>query len=143
VAYTYLDASFQSQFQTGSGTGYNTGTVTPGLAIPGTYRTQFYGELLWKYQPWALQTAIEGRYNSRVYVNDLNKESAPSHAVFSLRGSLQQQVGKWKITEYARVDNLFDETYIGSVRVGDSNTRFYEPAPGRNWIVGVKANYAF
>lgn len=143
VAYTYLDASFQSQFQTGSGTGYNTGTVTPGLAIPGTYRTQFYGELLWKYQPWALQTAIEGRYNSRVYVNDLNKESAPSHAVFSLRGSLQQQAGKWKITEYARVDNLFDETYIGSVRVGDSNTRFYEPAPGRNWIVGVKANYAF
>jgi iron complex outermembrane receptor protein len=147
VAYTYLDASFQSQFATGTGASnagaYNAGTVTSGLAIPGTYRTQFYGELLWKYQPWALQTAIEGRYNSRVYVNDLNKESAPSFAVFSLRGSLQQQVGKWKITEYARIDNLFDEAYIGSVRIGDSNTRFYEPAPGRNWIVGVKANYAF
>ena len=90
-----------------------------------------------------MQTAIEGRYNSRVYVNDLNKESAPSYMTFSLRGSLQQLVGNWKITEYARVDNLFDETYIGSVRIGDSNTRFYEPAPGRNWIVGVKANYVF
>jgi iron complex outermembrane receptor protein len=147
VAYTYLDATFQSDFPTGTGatgTGaYNAGTVTSGLAIPGTYRNQFYGELLWKYQPWAMQTAIEGRYNSRVYVNDLNKESAPSYTTFSLRGSLQQLVGNWKITEYARVDNLFDETYIGSVRIGDSNTRFYEPAPGRNWIVGVKANYAF
>lgn len=142
LAYTYLDATFQSQFATGN-SGYNAGTVTPGLAIPGTYRNQVYGEILWKYQPWALQTAIEGRYNSRVYVNDLNKENAPSYTTFSLRGSLQQLVGNWKITEYARVDNLFDETYIGSVRVGDTNTRFYEPAPGRNWIVGVKANYAF
>jgi iron complex outermembrane receptor protein len=148
VAYTYLDATFQSAFATGANASsatalYNAGTVTPGLAIPGTYRTQFYGELLWKYQPWALQTAIEGRYNSRVFVNDMNRESAPSHAVFSLRGSLQQQLGQWKITEYARIDNLLDETYIGSVRIGDANSRFYETAPGRNWIVGVKANYMF
>lgn len=148
VAYTYLDATFQSQFDTATnvttlpGT-YNKGTVAPGFFIPGTYRNQIYAELLWKYQPWALQAAIEGRYNSRVFVNDMNRESAPSHAVFSLRGSLQQQLGQWKITEYARIDNLLDETYIGSVRIGDANTRFYEPAPGRNWIVGVKANYVF
>jgi iron complex outermembrane receptor protein len=29
------------------------------------------------------------------------------------------------------------------VRVNDGNTRFFEPAPGRNYFVGVKASYMF
>ena len=39
--------------------------------------------------------------------------------------------------------NLFDEKYVGSVRVNDANSRFYEAAPGRNWIMGVKASLSF
>jgi iron complex outermembrane receptor protein len=41
------------------------------------------------------------------------------------------------------VNNLFDRNYIGSVIVGDSNRRYYEPAPGRNWVLGVSAQYQF
>jgi iron complex outermembrane receptor protein len=147
VAYTFLDASFQSPFATGTGAtapgNYNSGTVTAGSAIPGTYRQQLYAELAYRYRPYQLETAIEGRYNSKVYINDLNKDAAPAYTIFSIRASLQQIQGKWKFTEYARVDNLFDQTYIGSVRVNDGNTRFFEPAPGRNYFVGVKASYMF
>ena len=32
---------------------------------------------------------------------------------------------------------------IGSVIVGDGNGRFYEPAPERNFIVGVNAELSF
>ncbi len=143
-AYTLLDARFDSQFATATGgNALNDGTVKVGNYIPGTYRMQFYGELAWKHAPLAFQTALEARYNSKVYVNDVNADYAPSYTVISLRASLRQKSGAWQFTEYARIDNLFDKDYIGSVRINDSNIRFYEPAPGRNYVVGVKANYAF
>jgi iron complex outermembrane receptor protein len=83
------------------------------------------------------------RYNSKTYVDDINSDIAPDYTIYSIRGSFQQKQGNWKFTEYARIDNIFDQNYIGSVRVNDTNSRFYEPAPGRNWIMGVKANYMF
>jgi iron complex outermembrane receptor protein len=42
------------------------------------------------------------------------------------------------LSEFLRVDNLFDRNYIGSVIVGDAN-RPFEPAPRRNAIVGINA----
>jgi iron complex outermembrane receptor protein len=56
---------------------------------------------------------------------------------------LDGQLRGWRLREYARVNNLFDRNYIGSVIVGDSNKRYYEPAPGRNWVLGVSAQYQF
>lgn len=132
-AYTFLDATFSEAF----------GSVQKGNYIPGTYRSQIYGEIAWKYLPQKLQVALEGRYNSRVYVSDDNSDNAPSYFIFNVRGSIQQEVGHWRLTEYVRIENIFDKDYIGSIRVNDSNSRFFEPAPGRNWIVGVKANYIF
>lgn len=132
AAYTYLDATFDS------GSNFN-----PGSSIPGTYRTQLYAEAAWKYQPMGFQTAMEMRYNSKVYANDANNASVDDYTIFSVRGHFRQKYKDWTLTEYARIDNIFDEKYVGSVRVNDTNSRFYEPAPGRNWIVGVKANYNF
>ncbi len=141
LAYTYLDATFDQTFAyTSSGSPV---TVNKGNAIPGTYKTQLYGEVAWRDQAIGLNSAVEMRHFSKAFVNDTNTDSAPAYTIFSVRASLQQQVGKWRVTEYARVDNLFDKEYIGSVRVNDSNSRFFEPAPGRNYIIGVKANYAF
>jgi iron complex outermembrane receptor protein len=63
---------------------------------------------------------------------------APGYAIVNARVQANQQlIGQlrgWRLREYARVNNLFDRTYIGSVIVGDSNKRYYEPAPGRNWV---------
>jgi iron complex outermembrane receptor protein len=139
LAYTLLDAKFETPFTTG-----NSATpVNAGNYIPGTYRSQIYAEAAWKYQPWNFQTAIEARYNSKTFINDTNTDVAPDYTFYSIRGSFQQRQGNWKFTEYARIDNIFDQSYIGSVRVNDANSRFFEPAPGRNWIMGVKANYLF
>lgn len=139
LAYTLLDAKFDTSFTTG-----NAATpVNAGNYIPGTYKSQIYAEAAWKYQPLNFQTALEARYTSKTYVNDTNTDAVPDYTIYSIRGSFQQRQGNWKFTEYARIDNIFDESYIGSVRVNDANSRFFEPAPGRNWIMGVKANYMF
>ena len=52
-----------------------------------------------------------------------------------------QHAGAWRFSEYLRVDNLTDRRYAGSVVVNDANLRFYEPAPGRNAVVGVQARF--
>jgi len=41
-----------------------------------------------------------------------------------------------------RVNNVFDRRYAGSVIVGDTNGRFFEPAPGRNWFIGASIDVA-
>lgn len=137
AAYTLLNATFDTPFTSG------TSSVAAGNKIPGTYRTQLYAEAAWKYQPLNFQTALEARYNSKTFVNDTNTDTADGYAIFNIRASLSQNINKLRVTEYVRVDNIFGHSYIGSVRVNDLNSRFYEAAPGRNWIAGVKATYAF
>lgn len=38
---------------------------------------------------------------------------------------------------FARVDNLANRRYVGSVIVNESSSRFFEPAPTRTWLFGV------
>ena len=47
------------------------------------------------------------------------------------------RLGAFELSGFGRVDNLFDKGYIGSVIVGEGNSRFFEPAPGRTWSVGA------
>ncbi len=136
AAYTLLDAKY------GDGVTIR-GADVSGNRIPGTYKTQLYAEAAYKYRPIGFSGAIEARYNSKVYVNDGNSDAAPSYTIVNLRASLQQVVGKWRVTEYARIENLLDTDYIGSVKVNDGGSRFFETSPGRNYIVGVRANYVF
>jgi iron complex outermembrane receptor protein len=54
-----------------------------------------------------------------------------------------QQDERWRLTEFVRVDNLFDKNYVGSVIVNEGNGRYYEPSPRRNMTVGFSASYRF
>lgn len=137
-SYTLLNAKFDSDF-----TGVN-GTINSGNRIPGTYNNQIYAEIAWQYEPLGFHTAFEGRHNSKVYVNDLNNDSAPSYTVFNLRAGFEQNLADWQFKEYLRVENMFDKEYIGSVRVNDyGNQRYFEPGADRNYLLGLSATYKF
>ena len=136
-SYSLLNAEFDSDFAGASG------LVVSGNKIPGTYKSQIYGEVAWKYSPLGFSTALEGRHNSNVYVNDTNTDSAPSYTIFNIRAGFEQNLANWDLKEYLRVENIGDKNYIGSVRVNDANLRFFEPAAGRNYLLGLSANYKF
>ncbi len=136
-SYSLLNASFDSDFTGASG------LVASGNKIPGTYKTQLYGEVAWKYAPLGFNSAFEGRHNSKVYVNDTNSDAAPSYTIFNLRAGLEQNFSNWNFKEFIRVENIFDKDYIGSVRINDGNSRFFEPASGRTYLLGLNANYKF
>jgi iron complex outermembrane receptor protein len=78
-----------------------------------------------------------------VAVNDQNSEFADGFSVFNAVAGLVQQGGRWRLTEFVRMDNLADRDYAGSVIVNDGNGRYYEPSPRRNMTVGVQASVQF
>jgi len=138
-AYTYLDAQFDTAYT--SQLGVN--KINSGNRIPGTYRQQLYGELAWKYPSLNFNAAFEGRYNSKVFVNDTNTDFADAYTIFNIRAGFNQDVSNWKFSEYLRVENIFDKEYIGSVKINDSNSRFFEASPTRNYLLGLNATYKF
>lgn len=140
LSYSLLNAKFDSDFTNQKTTPE---TITSGNKIPGTYKTQLYAEVAWKYQPLGFNTAFEARHNSKVYANDTNTETAPSYTIFNLRAGFEQALANWHFSEYLRVENMFDKNYIGSVRVNDGNALFFEPAAERNYLLGLSAKYKF
>jgi iron complex outermembrane receptor protein len=120
------------------------GAVLKGSRLPGVPNASLYGEFGWKDTDDRYGAALEAIANTKLYPDDANQANpAPGYAIANLRVQAQQQFGAWRVKEYARVNNLFDRGYIGSVIVGDSNRRYYEAAPGRNWVLGASMQYRF
>lgn len=139
LAYTLLNARYDDGFTTSAGT-----TVAAGNRLPGVASQTVFGELAWKHPATGFHAAVEGIARSKVYVEDTNTQNAaPGYALANLRVGVDRQYGQVKLRSFVRLDNLFDRQYIGSVIVGDTNGRFYESAPGRSWLAGVSARYAF
>jgi iron complex outermembrane receptor protein len=115
--------------------------VAAGSRIPGIPRSSAFIELAWKRNGW--EAAIEFRHTGRIAVDDRNTDYAAASNLFNLRLGARQQWARWTVREFLRVDNVADRTYVGSVIVNEGNRRFFEPAPGRTWLVGLNASYAF
>jgi iron complex outermembrane recepter protein len=141
AAWTYLRAVFQEGFGTVITTTNALVSVPAGATLPGTARNQLYGELRYRRQAWFAK--VEGLYRTRVATNDPNDEFADAFAVFNLAAGLTQRAGGWRVTEFARIDNVGDRNYVGSVIVNETNRRYYEPAPRRSMSLGIQAVLTF
>lgn len=139
VALSTLNARFVDAMTAAGG-----GTVAAGNRIPGTVSRTAFAELAWK--PAALpgfSTAVEVLHQAGMMVDDVNSDRTGGYTVFNLRAGLEQRVGGWRLRQFVRLDNVGDKRYVGSVIVNDGNKRFFEPAPGRQWMLGVSASHAF
>jgi len=135
AAYTYLSARYRDSIPASP--------IQTDNFIPGIPRRSAYVEGSWRHAPSGFMTALELRNVGKVWINDANSDAAGAYTVVNLRFGLEQTAGGWKLKEFLRVDNLGDRQYAGSVIVNESNQRFFEPAPGRNSLVGISAQFAF
>jgi iron complex outermembrane receptor protein len=120
------------------------GNVRAGSRLPGVPNANLFAELAWKDRSDHFGAALESVASSSVYAEDANAEiPAPGYAVVNLRFTAKQEAGAWRFKQFARVNNLMDRKYLGSLIVGDANKRYYEAAPGRNWMLGASAAHAF
>jgi iron complex outermembrane receptor protein len=138
-ALTYLDARFVDGFLTCSGVPCTVPelVVPAGRRIPGVPRTtaavgvQWGGEVGW-------QARIDSQYVGAVPVSQGGDERAPAYAVFGASGGYGFRRANGDGRVFVAVQNLADRRYAGSVIVNESNGRHYEPAPGRQLLLGVE-----
>jgi iron complex outermembrane receptor protein len=78
-----------------------------------------------------------------VYVNDRNTDAAPAYTVCNVRVGFEQRSGRWVLREFARLNNIANVNYSGTVIVGDANGRYFEPSATRNFLVGVSASATY
>lgn len=138
LAYTWLDATFRSAYLvcTGAGCTVPATPVAAGSRIPGVARQQFFGRLQWRWSAWSAAAEAEGV--SEVVVNDVASESAPGYFLLHLEAAREWSFSAGGLRAFARIDNALDRNYIGSVIVNEGNGRFYEPGPGRTFLVGAQ-----
>jgi iron complex outermembrane receptor protein len=80
--------------------------------------------------------------DNNAYVTTIGKSSAPGYSLYNLKISHRWDLLPFTLTATGLLNNLTDKRYIGSVIVGDTSAPF-EPAPGRNWMLGLNATARF
>ena len=142
LAASGIDARYSRAFTSG-GIG-----VASGNRMPGIPQSFVYAELLWaglkmdvggrKDAGLGSQAGIEITRAGRLYANDTNTAFADGYTTVNAKFSHGWEIGSGSLTVYARIDNLADKHYAGSVIVNQAASQFYEPAPGRNWTLGLR-----
>lgn len=141
LAASQIKASYSKAFTNG-----NT-AVAAGNHMPGIPQSFLFSELVWTQNPSTSgsktatvgsQASMELTKAGRLYANDANTASADGYTTLNLKTSHVWALAAGRFTTYARIDNLTNERYVGSVIVNQAGSQFFEPAPGRNWTLGVR-----
>ncbi len=140
LAYTWLQATVRQPYLTCTGLpspcNQPANVVAAGTRLPGVPRQQLFARWQWQPGPW--QWAAEVVAASDIGVNDLGSASAAGYGLLNLEMARQWATAHGPLRAFARVDNVLDQRYIGSVIVNDGNQRYYEPGPDRSVTVGLQ-----
>ena len=148
LAASQTNARFSQAFAAGSN------NIDAGNKIPGIPQSFVFSELLWTSKTMnavgsstanrniasklGAQAGIELTHAGRLYANDTNTATADGYNTLALKASYGWAIGSGVLTTSARMDNATNKRYVGSVIVNQAASQFYEPAPGRNWTVGLR-----
>lgn len=134
LAYTYLEATVRDPYVLSGA------IVAAGSRLPGVPEQQWNARL--QYRPGAWQWAAEVVASGDTVVNDLATEKAAGYALLNLEAARRWQRAQGTLRAFARLDNVLDHRYIGSVIVNDGNQRYFEPGPDRQVSVGLQWQWA-
>jgi iron complex outermembrane receptor protein len=138
LAYSRLDARYATGFGTCRAPPCQQPDtfVAAGNRTPATAPQTAWAQLRWSPREdldWFVQSSAVGR----VYADDANSAHAPGHATVNVGVERRWILAGMSVQAFGRIDNVFDRRVLGSVIVNDSNARYFEPAPGRAWLVGL------
>jgi iron complex outermembrane receptor protein len=151
LAYTYIRAVVGQAYATciaapcnplanpGGPLPANYKAVAAGSYLPALPMNSLYLGLSWSYSPLGFSTTLETQARAQIYADDRNSAAASGFWVTNLRAGFQQETRHWRFSEFARLDNLADRAYVGSVIVNETNTRYFEAAPGRTAYIMFNA----
>jgi iron complex outermembrane receptor protein len=136
LALSWLDATYRDGFAAPAG------PVAAGNRIAGTMKKSAWGELAW--QPIAATTfAVEVRGQGSIPVDDRNSDFAAGVTTVALRASHSYTLPLGTLELLARLDNVADRVYAGSVIVNEGNGRYFETAAGRAVLLSARWHVPF
>jgi iron complex outermembrane recepter protein len=82
---------------------------------------------------------VTGFYTDAIPLNDLNDEYASKYVLLTVRAGFKKRFTEnLEVELFTSVDNILDEEYSLGNDLNAAGKRYYNPAPGRNFTVGVK-----
>lgn len=110
--------------------------------LPGVPTHNFYAEFAYQRSDgWFAKWDIN--HVSGLYADNANSVAVPSYTVSNLVFGRDIRVGNTLVTPSFGVNNLFDEHYNQSIRIQESNQRYFEPAPDLNVFGALRVRFDF
>ena len=141
VAYTYLLAVTDTPYTTCVTIPCAPVAIPAGNRLPAVPANSLYAGLTWQPASPNLSATFEAISRAKIYVDDRNSDAAPGYWLLNAHLTWRQELPGWRLSESLRVDNLADRRYVGSVIVNDTNSRFFEPEPGRTAVFSLQAQF--
>lgn len=135
MSYTWSDLVFD-EFKDTDGTNY------AGNTIPGVPEHQAVLDLHWQHEN-GLFAGWDTLYVGALQANNANTVKTAAYLVSNLRFGYRSEGESWSFEPFAGIYNLFDEAYNGNIRINASFGRYYEPAPDRNWYIGLQMAHRY
>ena len=131
--WTYADYRYRSYTFTDT-----TAHVLDGRALPGI--PNHWLNVMLHVQPggfhgmWA---ELQQTYSSDYYVSDLLSTRTAPWWASNIRAGWDGNAGGMRLSPFVAVNNAFNHLYVSSVVINAARDRFYEPAPSRNFYLGL------
>jgi iron complex outermembrane recepter protein len=141
LAYTYIQALTLQSYETCIVVPCVPVEVGAGHRIPAVPADSLYAGLTWRRAPHDFWITLEAIGRAQLYANDLDSQAAQGYWLANLQAGIEQQQSLWHFTESLRLDNIGNRSYVGSVIVNETNTRYFEPEPGRTVYLMVTVSH--
>jgi len=107
-----------------------------GNQLPGVPIQQFTSSLQYNFSNgWG--TVLQSQYNGKLYSDDANQTQVEDYFLTNFR--------LWKsfkkLSFFGGVNNVFDKYYFDNIRINAFGKRYFEPAPLRNYYIGLNINF--
>jgi iron complex outermembrane receptor protein len=130
-SYTYSDFTFED-FR--SAAGDFSGNRLPGIPIH-----RLYGRVNYL-KSSGFTSYIQATGVDSYFVDNANLEENDGYVVFDVRFGYAVRTARLQILPILGLNNLFDVRYSSSVVINAVGGRYYEPAPGRNFYLGLRVS---
>ena len=106
-----------------------------GKYLPGVPLTIQYCSAIQFFQ--GLGSAFQIQYSGNLYADDANQTLVDDYLLANIRF--------WKsydnLSFFGGINNLLDTAYFDNIRINAFGKRYYEPAPMRNFYLGMSINF--
>jgi len=108
-------------------------------SLPGIPNSQAFLQLLYT-SPTDWNWMLSGEQLGRFYANNSNSVVIQSFQKVRFQAQKTVQVLWGELHVLGGINNLLNATYFDNIRLNAFGGRYYEPAPGRNFYLGLQFN---